>query len=164
VFGISKITGLDDIGIAIMGNTMCFLWICSFVPLAARQLIERPAAKAKSSKSLCAETFGGLAQTFKEAKRYPQTFKYLIMHLLSSSAVGTVLSQLPTYGKIQLGLGSFEVVVVLAVILICAVPAALVYSYCCAAKLGVKLNQIIIYVYVRRAKRLGYRVAVHLLE
>ena len=80
MFGVSTIAGLDDVGIAIMGNTMCFLWICAFVPLAARQLIERPAARAKSSKSLCAETFGGLAQTFKEAKRYPQTFKYVCNH------------------------------------------------------------------------------------
>ena len=85
-------------------------------------------------------------------------YRYLFMHLLSSSAVGTVLSQLPTYGKIQLGLGSFEVVVVLAVILISAVPSALVYSYCCAPKLGVKLIQIVVYVYVRKKRRdwLGY--------
>ena len=153
MFGISRIAGLDDIGVAIMGNTTCFLWICAFVPLAARVLIERPAAQAKTSKSLCAEAFGGLAQTLKEAKRYPQTFKYLIMHLFSSAAVGTIVAQLPTYGATQLGLGSFEVLVLLVVILISAVPAALVYSFCCAA-LNVKIIQIILYVYVQREKRL----------
>ena len=153
VFGISKIAGVDDIGVAIMGNTMCFLWICAFVPLAARVLIERPTAQATNGKSLCVEAFGQLAKTFKEAKRYPQTFKYLIMHVFASGYVGTVVSQLPTYGATQLGLDGISVLVLLVAILVSAVPAALVYSFCCAPKIGVKLNQIFVYVYVRRAKR-----------
>ena len=66
--------------------------------------------------------------------------------MFASSAVGTVLSQLPTYAITQLGFGSFDVLIVMAVILIAAAPAAVIYGVFMAKNISPKINQIVVYV------------------
>ena len=50
------------------------------------------------------------------------------MHVFASSSVGSVLSQLPTYAIAQLGFDGTKVLVAMAVILVTAIPAALVVA------------------------------------
>ena len=131
----------DNFKTAISGNVLCFFWVGSCIPLAYMSLGDRKATM-KRNGNVITHAFGELFHTFKEAKQYPQTFLFLLMHSMASSGVGSVITQLPTYGVAQLEASGFEISVLVVAILVFAIPTAVCYGFCCANRFKPKHIQI----------------------
>lgn len=151
VFGIATVAlpggTSDQISTAIIGNTIAFVWISCLLPLSYKSLRPRPASN-ETTRGVCVASVGQLCSTFRAAKRYRNTFLYLFMHFCSASAVGSVISQLPTYGFVQLQLTSFQITVITLVILVAAIPSAFVYSFVCVKRVKPKVIQFCTYLWL----------------
>jgi MFS-type transporter involved in bile tolerance (Atg22 family) len=62
--------------------------------------------------------------------------------MFASSGVGSIVTQLATYAVAQLGMGSTEILILILVILISAIPASIMYAKCCANRIRPKIIQI----------------------
>ena len=83
----------NNIAIAISGNVVCFIWMCICLPMAYNALGDRSKSQTRTG-SLVVYSFSTLFQTFHEAKKYPQTFLFLLMHAFASSGVGSIITQM----------------------------------------------------------------------
>ena len=63
---------LSDVNVAQISNTICFVWICVFLPLSWKRLGGRPATK-----DVGAGLLDAMRDTWKDAKNYKQTTRYL---------------------------------------------------------------------------------------
>lgn len=143
VFAIGNfMLGLDDVGMAMVGNSVCFVWVCGLLPLSYRALVDRPALTETNGSNVCSSSFRSLYKTFSEAKKYKQTFLYLLMHVFAGSGAGSIITQLPTYAVVQVELSSFEILVVTLALLIFAIPSALLYAFVLVKYLRPKTIQI----------------------
>jgi MFS-type transporter involved in bile tolerance (Atg22 family) len=132
---------MADIPAAIFGNIAVLVWMVIAIPIAASHFRDREAT-VKRSENAVVYAFKELWHTFLAARKYPQTFLFLLMHMFASSGVGSIITQLATYGVAQLGMGSTEILILVLVILISAIPASIMYAKCCANRIRPKIIQI----------------------
>lgn len=143
---------LDDVMLAIFANIICGCWLCGLVPLSAMSLSDRCAAKPSATgQGMIRATFSALSTTFWEAKEYPETFKFLIMHMFCDAGIGSMVTQLPTYAVAQLQLDSTEIVIIVMILLVTAMGSALFYSSVLSKRIGPKAIQILCLVWMLAA-------------
>jgi UMF1 family MFS transporter len=138
---VGLVIGADAFNTAIVGNVFCAIWVGVFIPMAYNSLNDRSHSQTRTA-NMVTHAFSQLFHTFKEAKKYPQTFKFLLMHAFASSGVGSIVTQLATYAVVQLKLPGLQISVLVVLILVCAIPSALLYSYSLAYRFSNKSLQI----------------------
>ena len=99
----SGLFSLSEVPTAILANLICAVWVGGFLQLTYLNLPDRKAMKMRNPNakhdSIVRLAFTELSQTFNKAKQYPETFKYLMLHLFADSGVGSLVNQLPTCKK-----------------------------------------------------------------
>lgn len=119
-FGLDKSTAVR-ISLASAG-----LWWAGFTVIPFLRLRDRePLAKERLPGGLVRTSFGQLADTLRDLRRYPQTLLFLVAYLFFNDGIQTVIYASSTYGNQQLGFGEEVLVAAILLVQVVAIAGAL---------------------------------------
>jgi UMF1 family MFS transporter len=125
--------GLSD-GLAVrIGLASAGLWWAGFTLVPYLGLRDRPPVDVVGEQGpglggLVGGTFRQLVDTFREARRFPQTLLFLGAYVLFNDGVQTVIAMSSIYGAEELGFGTQELIVVVVVVQAVAIGGALLFG------------------------------------
>ena len=105
------------------------LWWGLFTLPLLRRVPEPPAATAslQEGENVLAVSFGRLAETVKDIRRYRDLFTYLIAFLIYNDAIGTIIGMAGIYGA-ELGFGSVQLILALLLVQFVGIPFSLIFG------------------------------------
>jgi UMF1 family MFS transporter len=102
------------------------LWWALWTIVPFRGLWDRPPENvARSPGGLLRGSFGQLAATLRDLRRYPQTLLFLVAYLFYNDGIQTVIASAAVFGSRQLGLGESALVLAILVVQFVAFGGAL---------------------------------------
>ncbi len=103
-------------------------WAVFSIPI-FRQVPEPPSATAKlePGQNVLGISLGRLYETFKNVRQYSELFKFLIAYLIYIDGIGTIIDMATIYGA-ELGFGSTELILALALVQFVGIPYSLVFG------------------------------------
>ena len=121
------------------GSRLSFLsvaiwWAVFSIPV-LRHVPEPPSATEKllPGQSVLGVSIKRLVETFKNLRQYKDLFKFLIAYLIYIDGVGTIIDMATIYGA-ELGFGSIELILALALVQFVGMPYSLVFGRLPSAK------------------------------
>lgn len=112
-------------------------WWAAFAMVTIRGLRELNRPSGEVGKDAVAVGFKELIQTYKDIKKYPETFKFLIAYLLYNDGIQTVIALSGTYAIVELALGESDLITAILIVQAVAFIGALALGRI-AGKFGAK--------------------------
>jgi UMF1 family MFS transporter len=103
-------------------------WLVFSIPILRR--VPEPPAETKalnSVKEIVSESFGRLAATFGDVRRYRELFKFLLAFLVYNDGIGTIIGIAAIYGA-ELGFGTIELILALLLVQFAGIPYSLIFG------------------------------------
>ena len=115
------------------------VWWAAFTLIPYRGLRDRlpVARRAASSGGLLRSSFGQLARTLRELRRYPMTLLFLVAYLFYNDGIQTVIVASSTYGEKELGFDTGVLIATILVVQFVGIAGALLFG-AAAARVGAK--------------------------
>jgi UMF1 family MFS transporter len=105
------------------------LWWALFTLPLLRRVPEPPAATAtlQEGENVLTVSFGRLAETIRDIRRYRDLFLYLVAFLIYNDAIGTIIGMASIYGA-ELGFGSVQLILALLLVQFVGIPFSLIFG------------------------------------
>lgn len=88
---------------------------------------ETVSSKLKAGESIIRASFGQIAKTVGEIRRYKELFRFLVAFLIYNDGIGIVISVAAIYGA-ELGFGSTELILAILLVQFVGIPYSLVFG------------------------------------
>ena len=133
--------GLDEATAVRVCLLSAAVWWAAFTVIPYRGLRDRPPTSAGALSpvdgGLVRASFGQLARTLRELRRYPVTLLFLVAYLFYNDGIQTVIVASSTYGDKELGFGTGVLIATILLVQFVGVVGALVFG-AVAARIGAK--------------------------
>lgn len=125
--------GLSESTAVRISLAMAGLWWAGFTVVPYLGLKDRPATDVvgghqKGLSGMVGGTFRQLGDTFREARRYPQTLLFLLAYVLFNDGVQTVIAVSSIYGSLELGFATDQLIIAIVVVQAVAFGGALLFG------------------------------------
>lgn len=105
------------------------LWWAVFTVIPYRGIRDRPPlAVVREPGGLVRQSFGQLAVTLREMRRYPVTLTFLVAYLFYNDGIQTVIASASVYGEKQLGFGTSVLIATILMVQFVAFAGALLFG------------------------------------
>lgn len=102
-------------------------WLLFSIPIFRRVPEPEAAGHLRPGERVVASSFRQLAETFRDARRYRELFKFLLAFLIYNDAIGTIIGMAAIYGA-ELGFGSVELILALLLVQFVGIPFSLMFG------------------------------------